>query len=56
MFLYIETEDDKHEWMEVMNAAIEGATAKTALERKQTASFRMKVHQKHLHFSKKLLN
>ncbi|XP_071797456.1 uncharacterized protein [Asterias amurensis] len=44
-YISCETEEDKHEWMEVMNAAIEGSTAKKALERKQTASFNFKKRQ-----------
>ncbi|XP_038068034.1 uncharacterized protein LOC119737636 isoform X2 [Patiria miniata] len=41
-YICCETEDDKHEWMEVLDAAIEGTTAKKALLRKQTASFKAK--------------
>ncbi|XP_022089386.1 uncharacterized protein LOC110978583 [Acanthaster planci] len=41
-YISCESEDDKHEWMEVLDAAIEGASAQKALLRKQTASFKAK--------------
>ncbi|XP_072029225.1 uncharacterized protein [Amphiura filiformis] len=45
-FISCECDEDKLEWMEVLNAAIEGASAETALKRRSRASVKFTAHAK----------